>query len=143
MCANWGRGRAAPLSAHLPPERASAHRPADRALRALLPRVLQDLRGVRLVPGGRRGLSQVCTPAVPTHLGPSSFAPFSSLTGVGVCGGRREGGTAQRGRLGDGGKGRLNTPSLCLLSQFLGKMAPNFTILIKNSIHYPKFQFSK
>ncbi|XP_037016841.2 P2X purinoceptor 2 isoform X3 [Artibeus jamaicensis] len=28
-------------------------------------------------------------------------------------------------------------------SQFLGKMAPNFTILIKNSIHYPKFQFSK
>lgn len=31
----------------------------------------------------------------------------------------------------------------CLFSQFLGKMAPNFTILIKNSIHYPKFQFSK
>uniref|UniRef100_A0A667H8P2 P2X purinoceptor n=1 Tax=Lynx canadensis TaxID=61383 RepID=A0A667H8P2_LYNCA len=29
------------------------------------------------------------------------------------------------------------------VSQFLGKMAPNFTILIKNSIHYPKFQFSK
>ncbi|XP_055971528.1 P2X purinoceptor 2 isoform X5 [Sorex fumeus] len=29
------------------------------------------------------------------------------------------------------------------ISQFLGKMAPNFTILIKNSIHYPKFQFSK
>ncbi|XP_021113391.1 P2X purinoceptor 2 isoform X2 [Heterocephalus glaber] len=28
-------------------------------------------------------------------------------------------------------------------SHFLGKMAPNFTILIKNSIHYPKFQFSK
>ncbi|KAM4827000.1 LOW QUALITY PROTEIN: P2X purinoceptor 2 [Thomomys bottae] len=28
-------------------------------------------------------------------------------------------------------------------SQFLGHMAPNFTILIKNSIHYPKFQFSK
>ncbi|XP_074212666.1 P2X purinoceptor 2 isoform X12 [Camelus bactrianus] len=27
--------------------------------------------------------------------------------------------------------------------QFLGKMAPNFTILVKNSIHYPKFQFSK
>ncbi|XP_008851956.1 P2X purinoceptor 2 isoform X7 [Nannospalax galili] len=26
---------------------------------------------------------------------------------------------------------------------FLGKMAPNFTILIKNSIHYPKFKFSK
>lgn len=44
---------------------------------------------------------------------------------------------------GDREKGRLNTPGLCLLSQFLGKMAPNFTILIKNSIHYPKFQFSK
>ncbi|XP_063081414.1 P2X purinoceptor 2 isoform X1 [Cavia porcellus] len=29
------------------------------------------------------------------------------------------------------------------VSHFLGKMAPNFTILIKNSIHYPKFQFSK
>ncbi|XP_061240407.1 P2X purinoceptor 2 isoform X2 [Bos javanicus] len=29
------------------------------------------------------------------------------------------------------------------VSQFLGTMAPNFTILIKNSIHYPKFQFSK
>ncbi|XP_004709813.1 P2X purinoceptor 2 [Echinops telfairi] len=29
------------------------------------------------------------------------------------------------------------------VSQFLGKMAPNFTILIKNSIHYPKFRFSK
>ncbi|XP_048196888.1 P2X purinoceptor 2 isoform X3 [Perognathus longimembris pacificus] len=29
------------------------------------------------------------------------------------------------------------------VSQFLGKMAPNFTILIKNSIHYPKFKFSK
>ncbi|XP_074212655.1 P2X purinoceptor 2 isoform X2 [Camelus bactrianus] len=29
------------------------------------------------------------------------------------------------------------------VSQFLGKMAPNFTILVKNSIHYPKFQFSK
>ncbi|XP_062943003.1 P2X purinoceptor 2 isoform X1 [Cynocephalus volans] len=29
------------------------------------------------------------------------------------------------------------------VSQFLGKMAPNFTILIKNSIHYPKFHFSK
>ncbi|XP_039735125.1 P2X purinoceptor 2 isoform X1 [Pteropus medius] len=29
------------------------------------------------------------------------------------------------------------------VSQFLGKMAPNFTVLIKNSIHYPKFQFSK
>ncbi|CAO2629421.1 P2X purinoceptor 2 [Lemmus lemmus] len=28
-------------------------------------------------------------------------------------------------------------------SQFLGKMAPNFTILIKNNIHYPKFKFSK
>ncbi|XP_068947014.1 P2X purinoceptor 2 [Petaurus breviceps papuanus] len=28
-------------------------------------------------------------------------------------------------------------------SEFLGKMAPQFTILIKNSIHYPKFQFSK
>uniref|UniRef100_A0A4X2JPR3 P2X purinoceptor n=1 Tax=Vombatus ursinus TaxID=29139 RepID=A0A4X2JPR3_VOMUR len=26
---------------------------------------------------------------------------------------------------------------------FLGQMAPQFTILIKNSIHYPKFQFSK
>ncbi|XP_039327528.1 P2X purinoceptor 2 isoform X1 [Saimiri boliviensis] len=29
------------------------------------------------------------------------------------------------------------------VSQFLGTMAPNFTILIKNSIHYPKFHFSK
>ncbi|XP_058512694.1 P2X purinoceptor 2 isoform X1 [Ochotona princeps] len=29
------------------------------------------------------------------------------------------------------------------VSQFLGRMAPNFTILIKNSIHYPKFHFSK
>ncbi|XP_074156421.1 P2X purinoceptor 2 isoform X5 [Sminthopsis crassicaudata] len=29
------------------------------------------------------------------------------------------------------------------VSEFLGKMAPQFTILIKNSIHYPKFQFSK
>ncbi|XP_004635897.1 P2X purinoceptor 2 isoform X1 [Octodon degus] len=29
------------------------------------------------------------------------------------------------------------------VSHFLGKMAPNFTILIKNSVHYPKFQFSK
>ncbi|XP_008051535.1 P2X purinoceptor 2 [Carlito syrichta] len=29
------------------------------------------------------------------------------------------------------------------VSQFLGEMAPNFTILIKNSIHYPKFHFSK
>ncbi|XP_077015630.1 P2X purinoceptor 2 isoform X3 [Tamandua tetradactyla] len=29
------------------------------------------------------------------------------------------------------------------VSHFLGGMAPNFTILIKNSIHYPKFQFSK
>uniref|UniRef100_G3UCW1 Uncharacterized protein n=2 Tax=Loxodonta africana TaxID=9785 RepID=G3UCW1_LOXAF len=29
------------------------------------------------------------------------------------------------------------------VSQFLGKMARNFTVLIKNSIHYPKFQFSK
>lgn len=95
------------------------------------------------MPGGGRGLSQVCTPAVPTHLGPSSFAPFSYLTGVGVCGGRRTGGAAQQGSLGDREKGRLNTPGLCLLSQFLGKMAPNFTILIKNSIHYPKFQFSK
>nr|XP_034345464.1 P2X purinoceptor 2 isoform X4 [Arvicanthis niloticus] len=28
-------------------------------------------------------------------------------------------------------------------NHFLGKMAPNFTILIKNSIHYPKFKFSK
>ncbi|XP_027271667.1 P2X purinoceptor 2 isoform X2 [Cricetulus griseus] len=28
-------------------------------------------------------------------------------------------------------------------NQFLGKMAPNFTILIKNNIHYPKFKFSK
>ncbi|XP_051828515.1 P2X purinoceptor 2 isoform X2 [Antechinus flavipes] len=29
------------------------------------------------------------------------------------------------------------------VSEFLGKMAPQFTILIKNSIHYPKFRFSK
>ncbi|XP_038619076.1 P2X purinoceptor 2 isoform X1 [Tachyglossus aculeatus] len=29
------------------------------------------------------------------------------------------------------------------VSEFLGKMAPNFTILIKNNIHYPKFRFSK
>ncbi|XP_013359099.1 PREDICTED: P2X purinoceptor 2 isoform X2 [Chinchilla lanigera] len=29
------------------------------------------------------------------------------------------------------------------VSHFLGRMAPNFTVLIKNSIHYPKFQFSK
>uniref|UniRef100_A0A2K5DEG5 P2X purinoceptor n=1 Tax=Aotus nancymaae TaxID=37293 RepID=A0A2K5DEG5_AOTNA len=29
------------------------------------------------------------------------------------------------------------------VSRFLGTMAPNFTILIKNSIHYPKFHFSK
>ncbi|XP_060048680.1 P2X purinoceptor 2 isoform X2 [Erinaceus europaeus] len=29
------------------------------------------------------------------------------------------------------------------VSHFLGTMAPNFTILIKNSIHYPKFRFSK
>lgn len=35
------------------------------------------------------------------------------------------------------------TRTVSSLSQFLGKMAPNFTILIKNSIHYPKFQFSK
>lgn len=49
----------------------------------------------------------------------------------------------QPGRLAGREGGRLNAPSLCLLSQFLGKMAPNFTILIKNSIHYPKFQFSK
>uniref|UniRef100_A0A6J0DYQ0 P2X purinoceptor n=1 Tax=Peromyscus maniculatus bairdii TaxID=230844 RepID=A0A6J0DYQ0_PERMB len=28
-------------------------------------------------------------------------------------------------------------------NHFLGKMAPNFTILIKNNIHYPKFKFSK
>lgn len=34
-------------------------------------------------------------------------------------------------------------PCLYLCSQFLGKMAPNFTILIKNNIHYPKFKFSK
>ncbi|KAM5238807.1 P2X purinoceptor 2 [Ctenodactylus gundi] len=30
-----------------------------------------------------------------------------------------------------------------MVSQFLGQMAPNFTVLIKNSIHYPKFHFSK
>lgn len=36
----------------------------------------------------------------------------------------------------------LNNPHLPF-SQFLGRMAPNFTILIKNSIHYPKFHFSK
>ncbi|XP_074061248.1 P2X purinoceptor 2 isoform X2 [Macrotis lagotis] len=29
------------------------------------------------------------------------------------------------------------------ISEYLGDMAPQFTILIKNSIHYPKFQFSK
>lgn len=43
------------------PEHISARRPADWALRTLLPRLSQDLRGVRLVPGGRRGLCQVCT----------------------------------------------------------------------------------
>lgn len=53
-----------------PPERASARRPADRALRALLPRLGQDLRGVGLVPGGRWGLCQVCTPGDPTYPGP-------------------------------------------------------------------------
>lgn len=40
------------------------------------------------------------------------------------------------------GERRLNH-CLYLYSHFLGKMAPNFTILIKNSIHYPKFKFSK
>lgn len=81
-----------------PPERASARRPADWALRTLLPRVLQDLRGVRLVPGGRRGLSQVCAPGDPTHLGPNFFVPFSSLTrGVGMCWGRGKGRTEQLG----------------------------------------------
>lgn len=49
-----------------PPERPSARRPADRALRTLLPRVGQDLRGVGLVPGGRRGVGQVRTPSDPT-----------------------------------------------------------------------------
>ena len=96
-----------------PPERASARRPADRALRTLLPRVLQDLRGVGLVPGGRRGLSQVCAPGDPTHLGPNFFAPFSSLTGgVGMRWGRGKGRTKQLGGWERLWKGRLNTPSL-------------------------------
>lgn len=48
-----------------------------------------------------------------------------------------------RGRgAGRGGAGAERTQSPPP-SQFLGKMAPNFTVLIKNSIHYPKFQFSK
>ncbi|XP_006901067.1 PREDICTED: P2X purinoceptor 2 [Elephantulus edwardii] len=29
------------------------------------------------------------------------------------------------------------------VSHFLGEMAPNFTIFIKNTIHYPKFRFTK
>lgn len=41
------------------------------------------------------------------------------------------------------GAGRGPHIPVCSPSHFLGKMAPNFTILIKNSIHYPKFQFSK
>uniref|UniRef100_A0A2K6F020 P2X purinoceptor n=1 Tax=Propithecus coquereli TaxID=379532 RepID=A0A2K6F020_PROCO len=43
--------------------------------------------------------------------------------------------------LGNGHQGRVEGPAGW--GQFLGKMAPNFTILIKNSIHYPKFRFSK
>uniref|UniRef100_A0A2K6F045 P2X purinoceptor n=1 Tax=Propithecus coquereli TaxID=379532 RepID=A0A2K6F045_PROCO len=43
--------------------------------------------------------------------------------------------------LGNGQCGRVEGPAGW--GQFLGKMAPNFTILIKNSIHYPKFRFSK
>nr|XP_045367689.1 P2X purinoceptor 2 [Camelus bactrianus] len=41
------------------------------------------------------------------------------------------------------GRGRCRGRAGARPAQFLGKMAPNFTILVKNSIHYPKFQFSK
>uniref|UniRef100_A0A8D1EQK8 Uncharacterized protein n=1 Tax=Sus scrofa TaxID=9823 RepID=A0A8D1EQK8_PIG len=58
-------------------------RPADRALRTLLPRAVQDLRGVWLVPGGGWRLSQVCMPGDPHPPGTkrdSAVAPFSSST---------------------------------------------------------------
>lgn len=89
-----------------PPERASARRRADRALRTLLPRVLQDLRGVGLVPGGRRGLSQVCAPGDPTHLGPNFFVPFSSPTGSWDVLGEGEGKDRAAGRLGEALEGK-------------------------------------
>lgn len=89
------------------------------------------------MPSGRWGLCQVCTPSDPTSLGPSGH-PSTTILLLSYLSDQ------SWDVLGRGaGAGTLNTPSLCLLSQFLGKMAPNFTILIKNSIHYPKFQFSK
>lgn len=71
----------------------------------------------------------------PNHLGPKSTPAAAPSSSVGV------GDSVAREAQWVGG--RTKHTQSCLLSQFLGKMAPNFTILIKNSIHYPKFQFSK